>query len=73
MLCKRYPHGRDSDRAWPLNFGLQSCIDSRHAPVTGIETMVGPTIATVPVLVHIDEEAEISNVLREVQQQAVDM
>ncbi|KAI1867208.1 uncharacterized protein JN550_007260 [Neoarthrinium moseri] len=48
-------------------------VSGRQAPVPGIESIMGPTIATVPVLVSIDEEDSITNMMKKVQSQAVDM
>lgn len=48
-----------------------STVGGRNAPVPGIETMSGPTIATVPVRVRVSEEARISDFLQTVQSQAV--
>nr|POF13519.1 nonribosomal peptide synthetase dtxs1 [Quercus suber] len=48
-------------------------ISGRHAPVAGVERMVGPTVATVPVRVRLDRQQAVSNVLRQVQAQATEM
>ncbi|KAI8633159.1 acetyl-CoA synthetase-like protein [Xylariaceae sp. FL1651] len=45
----------------------------RQAPIAGIEEMVGPTFATVPVRVLVDVNARLEELLRRVQQQATDM
>ncbi|KAM3478016.1 hypothetical protein MY5147_002412 [Beauveria neobassiana] len=48
-------------------------VAGRHAPVHGIEAMMGPTIATVPLRVQLDYAKTVGEVLADVQQQAVDM
>nr|POF13536.1 nonribosomal peptide synthetase 1 [Quercus suber] len=48
-------------------------ISGRHAPVSGIEQMVGPTLATVPVRIKLDREQKVSEMLRQVQAQATEM
>nr|POF13517.1 nonribosomal peptide synthetase easa [Quercus suber] len=48
-------------------------ISGRHAPVAGVEQMVGPTVATVPVRIRLDRQQAVSNVLRQVQVQATEM
>ncbi|KJZ74891.1 hypothetical protein HIM_05800 [Hirsutella minnesotensis 3608] len=48
-------------------------VSGRQAPLTGIETLVGPTIATVPVLVSVAENFTVMAFLEQVQSQAVDM
>lgn len=48
-------------------------VTGRQAPVPGIELMAGPTIATVPIRVVIDQDATINHLLGSVQRQAVDM
>lgn len=45
----------------------------RTAPVMGIEDIAGPTIATVPVRIHVSPAQKISNYLRTVQDQAISM
>ncbi|KAG6038313.1 putative secondary metabolism biosynthetic enzyme, partial [Claviceps citrina] len=48
-------------------------VTGRQAAIPGIERMVGPTIATVPVRVTIDWQARVEELLQTVQQQALDM
>lgn len=48
-----------------------STVGGRNAPVPGIESMAGPTIATVPVRVRVSEKTRISEFLQTVQSQAV--
>lgn len=38
-----------------------------------IESLVGPTIATVPIVVRIDKEDDLVNLIRQIQTQAVNM
>ncbi|KAJ4354970.1 hypothetical protein N0V95_003349 [Ascochyta clinopodiicola] len=45
----------------------------RNAPVAGIEAMIGPTIATVPVRVRVRGEQMVSSFLESLQQQATEM
>ncbi|PVH90313.1 acetyl-CoA synthetase-like protein, partial [Periconia macrospinosa] len=48
-------------------------VTGRNAPVAGIEAMVGPTIATVPVRVRVRGEQSVPAFLEELQQQATEM
>lgn len=48
-------------------------VSGRQAPVAGIEQMAGPTIATVPVRIKIDESMSIDDLLQQTQQGAVQM
>ncbi|KAL6790347.1 hypothetical protein GGI42DRAFT_365191 [Trichoderma sp. SZMC 28013] len=48
-------------------------VDGRKAPVEGIERLVGPTIATVPIRAKINKEMTIAKLLNEMQYQATDM
>ncbi|TQV93495.1 nonribosomal peptide synthase [Cordyceps javanica] len=48
-------------------------VAGRHAPVHGVEAMVGPTIATVPLRVQLDFTKSVGQLLTDMQQQAVDM
>ncbi|KAL5349637.1 hypothetical protein ACLOAV_004667 [Pseudogymnoascus australis] len=48
-------------------------VSGRHAPVFGVERMAGPTIATVPVRVRLNEQQVVSSFLQEIQRQASDM
>lgn len=52
-------------------FGAVSA--GRHAPLSGITTMTGPTIATVPIRMSIDDNKIIAEFLHDVQQQATEM
>ncbi|KAF2471469.1 amino acid adenylation [Lindgomyces ingoldianus] len=52
---------------------LGSTITGRNAPVAGIEAMIGPTIATVPVRVRVTSDQTVSAFLNALQQQATDM
>lgn len=45
----------------------------RNAPVAEITELIAPTIATVPVRVHLDQEAKVSSYLGTIQSQAVEM
>ncbi|KAI0149575.1 acetyl-CoA synthetase-like protein [Xylariaceae sp. FL1272] len=68
--------------AWGLTIGRTTSsadvvfgvtVSGRDAPVAGIETMVAPTFATVPLRVKIEDAETVSNYLRTVQQQMIDM
>ncbi|KAJ4147889.1 hypothetical protein LMH87_002388 [Akanthomyces muscarius] len=48
-------------------------VAGRHAPVHGVESMIAPTIATVPLRVQFDTTKSVSQFLTDMQQQAVDM
>ncbi|RAH82405.1 amino acid adenylation, partial [Aspergillus japonicus CBS 114.51] len=48
-------------------------VSGRNAPVQGIESIVAPTITTVPVRVHIDWTQEVTSFLAAVQEQAAQM
>ncbi|KAE8832659.1 hypothetical protein HRS9122_08372 [Pyrenophora teres f. teres] len=48
-------------------------VTGRNAPVVGIETITGPTIATVPVRVRVRDHQTVSAFLQELQQQSIDM
>lgn len=64
--------------AWALVVGIYSGSDDvtfgeiltgRDAPVSGIEDMVGPTLATVPTRVCIDRELTVAAFLQDIQKQ----
>ncbi|KAH7116165.1 hypothetical protein B0J11DRAFT_593923 [Dendryphion nanum] len=48
-------------------------LTGRNAPVNGIEAMIGPTIATVPVRVRLAGDQNVSQFLEVLQQQATEM
>lgn len=48
-------------------------VSGRHAPVPGVDSMPGPTIATVPVRLRLNKQEPLSNLLRDIQQQASGM
>nr|POE73233.1 nonribosomal peptide synthetase vlms [Quercus suber] len=48
-------------------------VSGRHAPVSGIERMVGPTLATVPVRIRLDRQQTVMAMLQQVQTQATEM
>nr|POE50466.1 cyclochlorotine synthetase [Quercus suber] len=50
-----------------------STVSGRHTPVPGIDMMMGPTIATVPVRIKLDRQQTVSAMLRQVQAQATEM
>nr|POF20698.1 nonribosomal peptide synthetase vlms [Quercus suber] len=50
-----------------------STVSGRHAPVIGIDKMMGPTVATVPVRIQLDRQQTVSAMLRQVQTQSTDM
>ncbi|KAI1258964.1 acetyl-CoA synthetase-like protein [Xylariaceae sp. FL1019] len=68
--------------AWGLTIGRMTSsadvvfgvtVSGRDAPVAGIESMVAPTFATIPMRVKFDEAETVSNYLRRIQQQMIDM
>ncbi|KAL9477702.1 hypothetical protein ACSS6W_007543 [Trichoderma asperelloides] len=65
LLCSQYSNSTD------VVFG--TVVDGRKAPVEGIERLVGPTIATVPIRAKINKEITIAKLLNEMQYQATDM
>ncbi|KAI9903492.1 hypothetical protein N3K66_000021 [Trichothecium roseum] len=48
-------------------------LSGRNAPVSDVDDIVGPTIATVPVRVKVDEKQSVVGYLQQLQQQATDM
>lgn len=48
-------------------------VNGRAAQVSGIETITGPTIATVPIRIKLDQDQTVIHSLRSIQQQSVDM
>ncbi|OJJ32292.1 hypothetical protein ASPWEDRAFT_175579 [Aspergillus wentii DTO 134E9] len=52
-------------------FGMVS--PGRTAPIRGIETMAGPTIATIPLYVVLDENKTVSESLAELQERTLEM
>lgn len=54
-----------------ISFG--ATVSGRQLPVAGIQDIVGPTIATVPIRVQINWAASIRDFARQLQQQATDM
>lgn len=48
-------------------------VSGRDAPVVGIENIIGPTIATIPVVVHVRPSQSVSAFLREVQDASIEM
>ncbi|VUC30158.1 unnamed protein product [Clonostachys rosea] len=65
ILCSQYTNSSD------VMFG--TVVDGRKAAVSGIERLAGPTIATVPVRVKIDDQGKIITHLHDVQRQTTDM
>jgi hypothetical protein len=68
--------------AWGLTIGRMTSsaeavfgvtVSGRNAPIAGIEAMVGPTFATVPVRVKLDDGETVSSYLHAVQQQSIGM
>ncbi|KAK2037070.1 acetyl-CoA synthetase-like protein, partial [Colletotrichum somersetense] len=68
--------------AWAIVVGHHTASDDvafgavsngRQAPVPGIERMAGPAIATVPVRVKLQADAQVTDLLSSMQSQAVDM
>ncbi|KAI3326784.1 acetyl-CoA synthetase-like protein [Xylariaceae sp. AK1471] len=48
-------------------------VTGRQAPVPGIEGMIGPTFATVPIRILLDGDTKLDELLRQVQQHAIDV
>ncbi|KAI0545619.1 acetyl-CoA synthetase-like protein [Xylaria curta] len=48
-------------------------VSGRNAPIFGIDAMIAPTFATVPVRLKLKDAQTVSDYLRAVQQQAIDM
>ncbi len=65
IVASRYTNSDD------VVFG--ATVTGRNAPVTGIEAMLGPTIATVPVRVRILNNQAVSAFLQGLQRQATEM
>lgn len=65
LLCSHYSNSAD------VVFG--TVVAGRKAPVAGIERIVGPTIATVPVRVKLGSGTDVLKLLSSVQSQATDM
>ena len=65
MLIAQYSGTRD------VTFGLT--LSGRFAPYQGIEDLVGPTIATVPIRIRLDPHMSVHEHLRLIQEQAISM
>uniref|UniRef100_A0A8H7N5A7 Carrier domain-containing protein n=1 Tax=Bionectria ochroleuca TaxID=29856 RepID=A0A8H7N5A7_BIOOC len=65
ILCAQYTNSPD------VVFG--TVVDGRKAAVSGIERLAGPTIATVPIRVKVDDQGKILTHLHDVQRQTTDM
>lgn len=48
-------------------------VAGRHAPVHALDSIVGPTIATIPLRVQLDPSKTVNQFLTDIQQQAVEM
>lgn len=48
-------------------------VTGRQATIADVERMAGPTVATVPVRIALNEEATVEKLLRDIQLQALDM
>ncbi|KAG6309777.1 putative NRPS-like protein biosynthetic cluster [Claviceps purpurea] len=48
-------------------------LSGRNAAVEGLDNMIAPTIATVPVRIQLDQNKKVTELLKMVQQQATDM
>ncbi|KZL82538.1 amino acid adenylation domain-containing protein [Colletotrichum incanum] len=68
--------------AWSLmisNFSMSddvvfgATVSGRNAPIDDIESIEGPTIATIPIRVRLERELAILNFLRQIQDQATSM
>ncbi|KAH8902238.1 acetyl-CoA synthetase-like protein, partial [Coniochaeta sp. PMI_546] len=58
----------DSD---DVTFG--AAVSGRQIPVSGVERMTGPTVATVPVRLRLDRQQQVGEFMRAIQDQAADM
>ncbi|KAH7370161.1 hypothetical protein BKA65DRAFT_387194 [Rhexocercosporidium sp. MPI-PUGE-AT-0058] len=65
LLLSRYENAEDVVFA--------AVVNGRNHPVAGIETMIAPTFATLPVRVRTQSNQSVKAYLAQVQQQAVDM
>ncbi|KAM0262608.1 hypothetical protein ACHAQJ_001653 [Trichoderma viride] len=65
LLCSQYSNSTD------VVFG--TVVDGRKAPVRGIEKLVGPTIATVPIRAKVSKASIITELLEYMQHQATEM
>ncbi|KAL4954841.1 hypothetical protein BDW69DRAFT_183157 [Aspergillus filifer] len=65
LLCARYSDSED------VVFG--TVVSGRNAPVQGIDIMAGPTIATLPIRVKLQENETVRLMLGRVQSQATQM
>ncbi|KAG9235149.1 hypothetical protein BJ875DRAFT_529770 [Amylocarpus encephaloides] len=65
ILVARYAESSD------VVFGVT--LSGRDLPVPGVHQMLGPTITTVPIRVHIDAEKTVARYLRDIHQQSIDM
>ncbi|GAM86382.1 nonribosomal peptide synthetase [Dothideomycetidae sp. 11243] len=54
-----------------VTFG--TTVSGRQAPVSGIETMAGPGVATVPVRIRLQKNESVSDMLRNAQSQTLEM
>nr|UMZ45380.1 hypothetical protein [Paramyrothecium roridum] len=50
-----------------------AAISGRNAPIAGIDTVAGPIIATIPIRLQISPEETVANLLKTVQNQALEM
>ncbi|KAI9369299.1 hypothetical protein BJX61DRAFT_545716 [Aspergillus egyptiacus] len=48
-------------------------VSGRQAAVPGVENIAGPTIATVPVRISVDQQVTVRDMLQQVQKEALDM
>lgn len=65
IVSSYYTHSDD------ITFG--ATMSGRSAPVHGIESMVGPTIATVPVRIRVLKQQSVARFLQEIQDQGTGM
>ncbi|KAJ3515792.1 hypothetical protein NM208_g14926 [Fusarium decemcellulare] len=65
VLMSKYSDSQD------VVFGLM--LSGRDAPVDGIADIVGPTIATVPLRIHIDKNKTLAELLSAIQTKTADM
>jgi len=65
ILMKQYTDADD------IVFGMP--LSGRNASIPGINRIAGPTLATVPLRVHLDKSQSIAHFLQVIQKQAIDM
>ncbi|KAI9147152.1 Nonribosomal peptide synthetase dtxS1 [Paramyrothecium foliicola] len=52
---------------------IGATVSGRNTPVAGVEELIAPTIATVPVRIRVDKETDVTKYLETLQEEATDM